>query len=277
MGAVSPGRQLLLRMVRRPDEQIDMIRAALAIAWEDLGAVDVEEALRDLQGLVARTREHLIPAASTAEQAERVLEYLHGVEGFVGNMAAYYDPANSYLPEVLERRVGLPITLSLVLLHVGWQLGLPFEPADLPGHFMVRCPDPGGSLFLDLFHGRVLDNAQCRAFLQNQRQHEVPDPDRFPPPSRRRILARMLRNLKGSYVRQEDWLKALAATERILILDPDASEDIRDRGLLRARLGDLHLALLDLERYAMLEPMAADQALIRKHAQTVAEVLGQRN
>src|SRR3712207_2814448 len=96
MGAASPGRQLLLRTVRRPDEQIDMIRAALAIAWEDLGAVDVEEALRDLQALVQRTREQLIPAASTAEQAERVLEYLHRVEGFVGNMVAYYDPANSY-------------------------------------------------------------------------------------------------------------------------------------------------------------------------------------
>src|SRR5262249_43545784 len=148
---------------------------------------------------------------------------------FRGDAAVYDDPTTSYLPHVLEQRIGLPITLALVLLHVGWQLGLPFEPAALPAHFMVRLPDPGGALFLDLFYGRVLDNAQCRAFLEKESGYEVPDPDRFPPPSRRQVLARLLRNLKRCHFRREDFRRALLATERIMLLEPTSTDDLRDR------------------------------------------------
>jgi regulator of sirC expression with transglutaminase-like and TPR domain len=254
-----------------------LIRAALAIAWEDTGTIDLEEVGRTLDALVARTRRQLVAHAPLAEQARRIVEYLHRVEGFVGNTAAYDDPYNSYLPEVIERRVGLPITLALVLLHVGWQLNLPFQPSALPGHFMVRCPDPRGMLFLDLFYGRVLTSAQCRAFLRDQINYEGPDPERVPPPHRRQILARLLRNLKLSYYRRENWPQALAATERILVVEPDSADDIRDRGLLRARLGALHLALVDLEKYAMLEPAAPDQELIRSRASALADALAPRN
>ena len=277
MPPTNPGRQLLLQLVRRRDEQIDLIRAALAIAWEDRGGIDIDHAMRTLDALVFRTGSSLTGGASTVEQAGRVVDYLHRVEGFLGNTVVPDDPANSYLSDVLERRVGLPITLALVLLHVGWQLGLPLEPAALPGHFMVRCPGLGGSMFLDLFYGRVLDSTQCRTFLQQQLGYAVPDPERFPPPSRRQVLARLLRNLKGSYFRRDDFRRALAATERILLVDPTSSEDVRDRGLLRAHLGKLHWALLDLERYAALEPTAPDHELIRKHARVLAEALGQRN
>ena len=277
MEAHNPGRRLLMEVVRRRDDQIDLVRAALAIAWEDLGSIDLEEATRTLDALVARTRGQLVAGDSPAEQAERVVDYLHRIEGFLGNTATYDDPALSYLPEVLERRVWLPITLALILLHVGWKLGLPLQPAALPGHFMVRCPDARGALFLDLFYGRVLDSAQCRAFFQHELHYDIPDPERFPPPTHRQVLARLLRNLKRCYVRRKEWERALAATERVLLLDTDSSEDIRDRGILRARLGQLHLALLDLERYALLEPMAADQELLRKRALVLAEQLGQRN
>lgn len=277
MEETNPGRHLLIQVIRRRDDQIDLIRAALAISWEDLGGINLTETTRTLDALVARTRRQLAPGNAPAEQAERIVDYLHRVEGFVGNTAAYDDPANSYLSEVLERRVGLPITLALVLLHIGWQLDLPFQPSALPGHFMVRCPDTRGALFLDLFHGRVFDAAQCRAFLHHQLGYEVPDPAQLPPPLRRQVLARLLRNLKHSYFRREDWRRALTATERILLLDPEAGDDLRDRGLLRARLGKLHLALLDLERYVALDPLAADQDLVRKHALAIVELLGKRN
>lgn len=279
MEAPHPGRRMLLQAVHRPDNQIDLVRAALAIAWEDRGTIDMERVLSRLDGLVVRTRAHVIPDRPTAEQAEQVVEYLHHVEGFSGTARVYedYDPANSYLPEVLERHSGLPILLALLLLHVGSQLGLPLEPANLPGHFMVRCPLPEGNLFLDLFYGQVLDSAGCRRFLQERIGHVVSDPARVPQPSRRQVLARLLRNLKFSYFRREDFPKALAATERILLMEPDSSTDLRDRGMLRARLGDLHRALADLESYAAMDPIAADHELVRKHAQTLAELLGRRN
>jgi regulator of sirC expression with transglutaminase-like and TPR domain len=279
MGAPNPGRRLLLQTVRRPDSQIDLVRAALAIAWEDRGTIDMDRVLHRLDALVARTRPHVFPDRPTTEQAQQVVEYLHHVEGFVGTPRVYEDddPANSYLPEVLERRVGLPILLALLLLHVGRHLGLPLEPANLPGHFMVRCSRPEGDLFLDLFYGRVRENAACRTFLQERIGHAISDPARVPQPSRRQVLARLLRNLKFSYFRREDFPKALAATERILLMEPESSTDVRDRGMLRAHLGDLHRALADLERYAAMDPIAADHEIVRKHAQTLADMLGQRN
>lgn len=279
MEGENPGRRMLLQTLRGRDDQIDLVRAALAIAWEDRGAIDMDETLWRLDSLVARTRRYVARSAPPDQQARQIVEYLHRSEGFLGTPQVYedYDPANSYLPEVLERRIGLPILLALLVLHVGWQLGLPLEPANLPGHFMARWTGGGGALFLDLFYGRVLDSTQCRTFLQQQIGHVITDPARFPAPSRRQVLARLLRNLKGSYFRREDFPKALAATERILLMEPESSSDLRDRGLLRARLGALHLALLDLERYAAMEPMAADHEMIRKHARTLSEKLGQQN
>lgn len=279
MGGISPGRRLLLQTIRRRDDQIDLARAALAIAWEDRGAIDIPDALGRLAALVTGARVHYDQHARVTVQARQLLDYLHYHEGFAGAPAVYEenDPANSYLPDVLERRAGLPILLALVLLHVGWQLGLPLEPAGLPGHFMARCGSGEETLFLDLFHGRALASFECRAFLQTQIGHVIPDPAKFPTSSRRQVLARLLRNLKVSYLRRENFAMALAATERILLMEPDASDDLRDRGLLRARLGDLHWALVDLEQYAVMAPMATDRELVRKHARVLAETLGRRN
>lgn len=273
----NPGRQLLLQVVRRRDDQIDLVRAALAISWEDAGSIDLDDVNRALDALVARTRPHLQTGASPERRAEQMVDYLHRIEGFRAHPAAYNDPSSSYLPDVLEHHTGLPILLSLVLLHVGWKLSLPLQPAALPGHFMVRCEGNKGPFFLDLCYGRMLDATACRVFLQTQLGYEVPNPERFPPPPRRLVLARLLRNLKTCYFRLEDWERALAATERIIMLDPESSEDIRDRGVFRARTGRLHLALLDFERYALIEPAAPDLEIIRKRAIALAGALGQRN
>jgi regulator of sirC expression with transglutaminase-like and TPR domain len=271
------GRHAFIAAVRRLDEEIDLVGAALAIASEDREGVDVERSLRLLEALVERTRRHLASDAPLARRASAVVEYLHGTEGFAGDARTYDDPQNSYLDLVLERHVGLPITLSLVLWHVGTALGLPFEPAALPGHFMVRCADQADTLFLDLFNGQVYSSAGCRAFLQAQLGYDIHDPERFPPPARAEIVARLLRNLKRSYLQREDMWRALAATERILIVDPASTNDLRDRGLLRAKLGDFHRALHDLEQYALLEPMASDLPTIRTYAQTLAAAMKGRN
>ena len=142
---------------------------------------------------------------------------------------------------------------------------------------MVRCASDDDVLFLDLFNGRVLSSIQCRVFLQSQLGYDVPQPERFPPPTTHQVLARLLRNLKRTYSETEEYGLALAATERILLVDPSSTEDVRDRGLLRSRLGDLHQGLWDLEQYAHLEPMAKDLSTVRKYAQTLGDTLGRRN
>lgn len=277
MRARHPGRQLFLNLVQRPEEQIDLIQASLAVASEDRDDVNVRHSLEMLDHIVERIGHYIEPDMPLADQARRVVEYLHDVEGFGGDASNYDDPSSSYLHLVLERHTGLPITLSLILLHVGQQLGLPFEPSGLPGHFMVRCADSKDVMFLDLFNGRVLDSTQCRSFLETQLGYDVPNPERFPPPSRPQILARLLRNLKRIYFHNENIPLALAATERILLVDPNSTEDVRDRGLLRVRLGDIHRGLWDLERYARLEPMASDITAVRKYVQALADTLRHRN
>jgi regulator of sirC expression with transglutaminase-like and TPR domain len=271
-----PGRQAFIRLIQQSEGQIDLIRAALAVASEDRDDVNVEHSLEILDRIVKRIGQYVEPHLPLADRARQVVEYLHHIEGFAGNASTYNDPASSYLHFVLERHIGLPITLSLILLHVGQQLDLPFEPSGLPGHFMVRCTDLGEVLFLDLYNGHVLTSVQCRSFLETQLGYEVPNPERFPPPSHHQILARLLRNLKRIYFQQENFQLALAATERILLVDPNSTEDVRDRGLLRARLGDLHRGLWDLEQYAQLEPMATDIGTLQKYAQALADTFSRR-
>lgn len=267
------GRTAFRHAIRRSRHSFDPIEAALAVAQEDLDLPEVDSARDLLDSLADRTLARLGPAEASLDYAQQMVQYLHKIEGFTGNTTAYDDPANSYLPLVCEYRSGLPITLTLVLLYVGRAIGAPLEPAGLPLHFMARWPLDDGNLFLDLFFGQVLDARGCRIFLQAQSGTTLPDPDLFPPTPANDVVARLLRNLKHGYLRRGRLALALAAVERILLVSPDSVEDVRDRGLLRIRLGDLHRGLHDLERYASEEPLAPDQAQLRQQAQHVAEQL----
>lgn len=272
-----PGRAAFRRVLHRKRGTVDLIEGALAIAQEDLDLPTVDETRASLERLAARAQEQVGPLEAPLDYAERLVNYLHGMEGFTGDRTTYDDPANSYLPVVCERRIGLPITLTLILLHVAWNNGVPLEPAGLPAHFMARWPLPEGDLFLDLFWGQVLDARGCHIFLQNQTGSAMPAPDLFPATAPDEVLARMLRNLKNSYVRRSQWQEALQATERILLLLPQSWDDVRDRGALRIRVGDYHRGLYDLDRYADEYPQAAQQALLRKQALAVSSHFNGRN
>ena len=165
--------------------------------------------------------------------------FLFEEEGFRGNTEDYYDPRNSFLNDVLDRRLGIPITLSVVYVAVAARAGLDAAGVGLPGHFVVRAERRGRHRLLDPFHGgTLLDRAACEALVARMRPGGGPlDPRWLAPVTTHQIFVRMLSNLKAVYSALGDWARALAAVERILLLVPDALEELRDRGTLHARLG----------------------------------------
>ena len=248
-------RERFAELARLPDARLDLARAALWIAAEEYPALDVEREVARLDALAALAEPHLRGVAADPERAVRLLAFLHDEQGFVGNEERYGDPRNSFLNEVLERRTGIPITLSLVLVEVGRRLGLPLAGVSFPGHFLVKLE---GSVLrvLDPFHGRALDLAECRARLAAALGPQVvfvPERD-LRAAGAREILVRMLTNLKHLYLRARDLGRTLGCCERILLLVPDAAHELRDRGLVFEQLECHAAAAADLERFLELAP-----------------------
>lgn len=275
-----PARARLRQLLRRPVPEQSLAEAALYIAWEDQGSGNPLATLRELDRLACAARDRLPAGQSPREVVLALNRFLFGEVGFRGNTWNYSDLANSFLDRVLESRAGLPITLSVVYLEVGWRLGLPLSGVALPGHFLVRYADSEADLFIDPFNrGRLWSREECLTQIATFYGSAAPGlvAQVLQPPSHRAILARMLRNLKNVYLERSAIAEALAATDRIVLLEPEQSQDIRDRGLLRARLNLLNGALEDLERYARMVPRAADLAQIRQQARAIAERAAQGN
>lgn len=272
----SPARRRFRALVRRAEPEIDLAVAAQCIAWEDEGSRTPEDVVRRLDILANAVQQRLGDTRDPQAMIATLNSYLFDELHFRGNTWDYSDPMNSYLDRVLATRTGLPITLSIVYMELGRRLGLALAGLALPGHFLVQYTAPGYALFIDPFHsGRFWSFAECEAHILATYQQVTPARMQqiMTPPTKRAILARMLQNLKFSYAEREDWARALAAVERILLIERDSLHEIRDRGLLRSRLGQYHLALEDLERYYRRAPRATDIPMIKQQAQLMAAAL----
>jgi regulator of sirC expression with transglutaminase-like and TPR domain len=261
-------------LIRRPEAELSLAEAALCIAWEDLGACDVAGALRELDRMAAEVRPLLAGVSEPGAQVEALNGHMFGALGFRGNTWRYSDPQNSYLNRVLETRTGLPIALSAVYMEVGWRLGLPLAGLALPGHFLVQYLTDAEPIYIDPFYrGRLWSAGECERQVASYYGSVSADLMRqvVAPPGKLAILERMLRNLQGAYLEREDLPQALAALDRILLLSPGEAPDLRDRGLLLARMGRTTAALEDLERYARLSPGAPDLPSVRQKACSLAE------
>src|SRR5262245_51995630 len=274
-------RRRFYKLLRLPESQLDLAEAALCIAWEDQGADDPRAALHQLDAIADAARPRIKGLIQPPNIVGALNGYLFDDLGFRGNTWSYGDPENSFLDHVLEARAGLPIVLALIYIEIGRRLDLPIVGLALPGHFLARYVAPEiGDLFVDPFNGgRLWTQAECETQVAGFYGSATPAllKQVMAPPSKRDILGRMLRNLKNTYVERGDVALALAASERIMLIEPDNLAELRDRGLLRARLGQLHKALEDLDRYARLAPRAADLPQIRQHARDLAERLAQGN
>jgi regulator of sirC expression with transglutaminase-like and TPR domain len=210
---------------------------------------------------------------------EALNSYLFNDLKFRGNAEEYYDPRNSFLNEVLERRTGIPITISTVYLEVGWRLGLPLHGIGFPGHFLVKYLRAEGDIILDPFHrGAILTEAECQSRLDQVYTGQVQiQPDFLAAATKREILARILANLKGIYVAAKDYRRALAAVERILVTNPNLAPEIRDRGILRMQLSQAPQAIADLEWYVTTNPQAEDVEEVRKRLRDLRQAQASLN
>ena len=241
-------------------KRIEVDRAALLIAAEEYPDLPLERYLADLDRLATRVGERLHRDAGPREILARMNRVLVEEEGFRGNSENYYDPRNSYLNEVLDRRTGIPITLSLVYIEVGRRVGFALQGVGFPGHFLVKHKSGDAELVVDPFaSGRILTEDDCRSRLVELFGRELEfQPAHLEASSPRQMLVRMLYNLKSIYSSRQDDRRALAAVERILLLKPGALGEVRDRGLLLSRLNRPLEALADLARYRRERPRAKD-------------------
>jgi regulator of sirC expression with transglutaminase-like and TPR domain len=258
----SQARRQFSELLSQPDEAVDVAHASLLIAAEEYPALDVGLYLARLQSLGGAVRER----AGAQAPPEVVIDVLNRLlfedEGFRGNSEDYYDPRNSYLNEVLDRRTGIPITLSTVYIEVARHAGLEMDGVGLPGHFIVKAGAPGGEILLDPFHGGArLSESDCQARLDRIFAGRVRvEPAMLTACSRKEILARMLRNLKTIYAKASDHWRCLGVVDLLLRVNAASGEDLRDRGLLYAALDCYGLALADLRAYLARFPAAPEAA-----------------
>ena len=254
------------QLAARPDCGIDVGLGAILLARDVYPRLDVDETLARFDELARPLEERDLPNRSIRAQAQHLSQHLYETCGFRGNDTDYYDPRNSLIPDVLDRRLGIPLTLGIVYCEVARRLRVAASGVGFPGHFLVRLDAAAQRpLFVDPFSGgRVLDEEGLSRLHLRALGREGPiAQELLAPASSRMILHRVLVNLRAIYLSRGDLARAMLVIDRILSLTPDAPEPLRERGLLSARLGAHRLALSDLERFLELSPQAEDAPQIR--------------
>ena len=257
-------RQRFAAEMGRIDEEIDLARAALLVAREEYPQLSEERSLGILDLLAEETKDRLDNENAPLLVLQELLKTLYERHGFRGNREAYYDPRNSFLNDVLDRQLGIPLTLSIVLLEVGWRLELPLEGVNFPGHFLVRFRGDTVDLLIDPYDGGTLRfQDQSQELLDRVYGGMVRVNESFlKTAGPRDMLVRLLTNLKGIYLNVQDHPRALAVVDRILLIRPIAAVEIRDKGVILARMGRNQEALEQLEAYLNSAPGANDSQRI---------------
>ena len=254
-----------------PEDQIDLGRAALAIASQEYPDLKIDDYLSRLDGLgqVVELR------IGDERNPYRIIAALNTVLfkelGFQVNRSEYYDPKNSFLNDVITRKKGIPISLSVVYMEVARRVGLSLEGIGFPGHFLVKYDDGDVEILIDVFDGgEIRAREDLDRMLQQLYRGQVSyQPGFVAALGKRDILRRMLNNLKWIYLERGEPLKTLSVLDQLVILDPSAASEIRDRGLLYITLECYAQALDDLESYLRLTPDAEDAAMIKAQIESV--------
>ena len=264
---VSEARRRFTAYIARPPEDFRLAEGALLVALEAYPDLDVDAYRRRLDGMAETISARLGLELEPRRIVSHINACLFKEQGFRGNRRDYYDTRNSFLNEVLDRKVGIPITLSIIYLDIARRVGLPINGVGLPGHFVVQYGAHPEPFYIDPFHGgKLLSEQDCAARVAQIHGQDLPWQESYlDAVSDLHILARVLNNLKVIYVRKGAHELALDAVDRLILLKPDVPSEIRDRGLLRAQLGQLRRALEDLTTYLEACPEAPDAPAMRRH------------
>lgn len=242
------------RYVARPAEEIRLDEAALLLARTEYPELDLSAQMARLDALAARAQCH--PGQSPQVNIANLNRLLFEEENFAGNEKEYDDPRNSYLNDVLDRRLGIPITLSLVYQEVARRCGLPVVGVGFPGHFLAKYLTASGDILLDPYHrGAILSLQDCEERLKAKFGEEAEfRPAFLVVSSTKQTLTRMLTNLKGSFFSRKDFAKVLMMIEMALAVDPASRQEIHDRGMINFLLRRYGRAMADLRTYLSLSP-----------------------
>lgn len=252
------------------DDNFPLTEAVLSLAQDVYPDLDLQGVLSELDVLALRLSKRVPKGADLRGRISVLNSFFFRELGFVCNRNDYYDPDNSYLNVVLERRRGIPVSLAVLYLEMSEHIGVPARGVAFPGHFLLRVTLADGDVMLDPTTGRSLSGAEMVEILEPYVARSAGIESGalralLQPATGREILARILRNLKAAYLRTERWQRLLAVQQRLVILLPSQIEEVRDRGVAYARLDYLRPALADLERYLAECPAAADALHVQAH------------
>ena len=251
------------------DASLSLVEAAASIAQDEFPALDVQAVLAEVDALAAKLKRRLPADAVPVQRLRWLNRYFFQELGFAGNVNNYYDPANSYLHNVLQTRRGIPITLAVLYIEIATQIGLTARGVSFPGHFLIKLKMPQGEVLIDPFTGQSLSRDELNELLAPykrdrglQGDFDVPLGLFLKAASAREVLARMLRNLKEIHRGAADPRRLLAVLQRLVVLLPQVWEERRDRGLVYADVGDDVAAARDLTLYLENAPDAQDRQAI---------------
>jgi regulator of sirC expression with transglutaminase-like and TPR domain len=276
-----PSHRAFAALVALPDDAIDLGQASLLIARLEYPDLEVGEYLKQLDQMASTIRNRLRGGEGFTSLVGHLNRLLFDEMGFQGNRREYYDPRNSFLNDVLDRRIGIPISLSTIYIEVGRRIGLPIAGVAFPGHFLVRYMglDVTTEILIDPYNrGVILTEAECRKRIQDTFQGQLTFRPEFLKRVRtREILERMLMNLKMIYQGQRDFHRALKTQQLLLAIHPDRPTEIRDRGLIYYRLACLGQAARDLDTYLKAVPSAPDADELRRRLKELARLAPRMN
>ena len=268
-----------LKQLLASADGFDMVEAALWVAAEEYPDLDVDHTAARVRLISAEGARLAQGLTNPFARLDVLRTHLFDDLGFRGNEKEYNDPRNSFLNEVLDRRLGNPLSLSTLFIDVARAAGFEAHGVGLPGHFVASATYGGRTVLVDPYHcGQVICEDDCRQLVSKTtgrpslfRRELLEGADE------RAMLTRMLLNLKYIYVKGEDYRRALAAVERLLLVSPDDSTEIRDRGFLYAHLGHPGAAVSDLESYLALVPAARDAESVRGRVAWLRQRLSECN
>ncbi len=261
--------------VAKEEPEIDLAYGALLFAAYLGGNFEPARYLQLLDKIVQPIQAAVLAAETDLETIQILNQHLFQELGFTGNSQDYYHPDNSFLNKVLERWTGIPISLSVLYLEVGWRLGLPVWGIGMPRHFLVGYGPPDKPIYIDVFNrGQLLSEDDCLAIARVPLMQVTAFRKRFlRPAAKKNILYRMLLNLKQVYMQSENWSAAYDTVDLLLVIEPNQLNELRDRGLVAYRLGRLQTAIFDLNRYLYLSSNPADKEWLTKRVELMEEEL----